>query len=63
MHEILKMLCMEVLSGDIGSQRFNELWVASGIPLEEDVLDVANQILNRAAEYTPETLLTTNYFH
>ncbi|MBI2336884.1 MAG: hypothetical protein HYU97_09020 [Deltaproteobacteria bacterium] len=63
MHQILKELCVEVLSGDIGTERFNRLWVQSGIPLEGEIFDIANNILNHAAEITPELILYQPTYH
>jgi hypothetical protein len=37
-----------VAEGDIGSDRFNRLWIESGIPLEGQEFDVANIILAKA---------------
>lgn len=47
---ILLELCLEVIKGDIASDRFKELWIESGVPLEGEEFEVANQILMKAQE-------------
>jgi hypothetical protein len=51
---ILMELCLEVVKGDIASNRFRELWIESGVPLEGDEFEVANRILVRAHEMGSE---------
>lgn len=43
-------LCVEVASGDIGSERFNRLWIETGIPLEGLEFEIANLILAKVPE-------------
>ncbi len=47
---ILLELCLEVAKGDVASERFRDLWIESGIPLEGDEFEVANRILVHAHE-------------
>lgn len=47
MNKVFKELCVEIASGDIGSERFSRLWIESGIPLEGQEFDIANQLLAR----------------
>lgn len=63
MDKVLKELCVEIASGDIGSERFNQLWIESGIPLEGSEFEVANLILNKAAESTCEDALPRRKYH
>ncbi len=50
MEKVLKELCVEIASGDIGTERFNRLWIESGIPLEGFEFEVANLILAKATD-------------
>ncbi len=54
MEKVLKELCVEIASGDIGTDRFNRLWIESGIPLEGFEFEVANLILAKAQEALPK---------
>ncbi len=47
---LLRAICREVLSGGILTDRFTELWLASGVNLEGHELDIANKLLQRAQE-------------
>ena len=60
LNKVLCELCKELLTGDIGSEKFNSLWIESGIPLKEDIFDVANQILSNAAKATPSQYLNSS---
>jgi hypothetical protein len=50
MEKVLKALCVEIASGDLGPERFNRLWIESGIPLEGFEFEIANLILAKAQE-------------
>ncbi len=50
MDKLFKDLCVEIASGDIGTERFNRLWIQSGIPLEGTEFEVANMILTKVQE-------------
>ncbi len=63
MDKVLKELCVEIASGDIGSERFNQLWIESGIPLEGSEFEVANIILTKAQESNCETHLPRRKLH
>lgn len=63
MDKVLKELCVEIASGDIGSERFNQLWIESGIPLEGSEFEVANLILTKAQESNCESALPRRKFH
>ena len=54
MEKVLRELCVEIASGDIGTDRFNRLWIESGIPLEGLEFEVANIILAKAQETIPD---------
>ena len=43
----LKALCMEVLSGDVDSERFAWLLIETGVNLESYEWDVANSLLKQ----------------
>jgi hypothetical protein len=63
MDKVLKELCVEVASGDIGTERFNQLWIQSGIPLEGLEFEVANLILAKAQETTVEEAVSERTKH
>ena len=63
MDKVLKELCVEIASGDIGSERFNQLWIESGIPLEGSEFEVANLILTKAQELSCEDSLPRRKLH
>ncbi len=63
MDKVLKELCVEIASGDIGSERFNQLWIESGIPLEGSEFEVANIILTKAQESICEESLPRRRLH
>jgi hypothetical protein len=50
MDKVFKELCVEIASGDIGTEKFNRLWIESGIPLEGLEFEVANLILAKAQD-------------
>ncbi|MDL1873200.1 hypothetical protein FBR05_13540 [Deltaproteobacteria bacterium PRO3] len=63
MDKVLKELCVEIASGDIGTERFNRLWIESGIPLEGSEFEVANIILTKAQESNGEGGLDKRTVH
>ena len=63
MEKVLKALCVEIASGDIGTERFNRLWIESGIPLEGFEFEVANFILAKAGDTFWEDELQTRTKH
>jgi len=63
MDKVLKELCVEIASGDIGSERFNRLWIESGIPLEGSEFEVANMILTKAQESIGEAAIDSRTLH
>lgn len=63
MDKIFRDLCEEVALGDIGSERFNRLWIETGIPLEGTEFEIANHILARAPEMIQEDNLFTRTLH
>ena len=56
MDRVFRELCVEIASGDIGSEKFNKLWIESGIPLEGWEFEVANLILAKAQDTTQEDI-------
>jgi hypothetical protein len=58
MDKTFRDLCEEVASGDIGSERFNRLWIETGIPLEGQEFEIANLILAKSPEN-----VQGEYFH
>ena len=63
MDKTFRDLCEEVALGDIGSDRFNRLWIETGIPLEGDEFEVANLILAKAPENLQADNLITRTLH
>ena len=47
---LLRELCSEVVSQGVNSERFTELWLATGVNLDSCELDIANKILQRSEE-------------
>ena len=47
---LLRELCREVVSEGVNSERFTELWLATGVNLDSCELDIANKILKRSEE-------------
>ena len=47
---LLRELCREVVSQGVNSERFTELWLATGVNLDSCELDIANKILQRSEE-------------
>ena len=47
---LLRELCREVVSQGVNSERFTELWLATGGNLDSCELDIANKILQRSEE-------------
>lgn len=50
---LLMALCREVLIRGIQTDRFTELWLASGVRLDGSELDIANDVVQRAHEICP----------
>jgi hypothetical protein len=46
---LLRELCIEIVAGRIGSKRFNELLLETGIQLDEQEWDAANRLLGRSS--------------
>ena len=63
MEKVLKDLCVEIASGDIGTERFNRLWIESGIPLEGFEFEIANLILVKAQDTLPEEVKYERTMH
>ena len=63
MEKVLKELCVEIASGDIGTERFNRLWIESGIPLEGFEFEVANLILAKAQDTLPQEVKNERTMH
>ncbi len=47
---LLRALCHEVVEKGVQTDRFTELWLASGVNLESAELDIANRLLQRHSE-------------
>ena len=45
---LLKELCLEIATGDVGSERFTRLLLETGIILDEKEWDAANRVLTRS---------------
>ena len=45
---VLIELCIEIAKGDIGGDRFNQLLLEAGVPLDDAEWEVANRILGRS---------------
>ena len=45
---ILRDLCIEIAKGEIGSSRFNELLLETGIYLDEVEWETANRLLSQS---------------
>ena len=63
MDRVFRELCVEIASGDIGSEKFNKLWIESGIPLEGWEFEVANLILAKAQDTTQEDIRRHRSLH
>ena len=63
MDKTFRDLCEEVASGDIGSDRFNRLWIETGIPLEGQEFEIANLLLAKAPENLPADYLHSRTIH
>lgn len=47
---LLRALCYEVVVKGVQTDRFTELWLASGVNLESSELNIANKLLQRHSE-------------
>ena len=45
---LLRELCLEIASGDVGGERFTRLLLETGIALNEAEWDAANRVLSRS---------------
>jgi len=63
MEKNFRELCVEVASGDIGSDKFNRLWIETGIPLEGQEFEIANMILAKAPEPILEERPKNRIYH
>ena len=63
MDKTFRELCVEVASGDIGSERFNRLWIETGIPLEGTEFEIANLILAKSPENFSDEILRNRTLH
>jgi len=63
MNKIFRDLCLEVASGDIGSDTFNRLWIETGIPLEGQEFEIANMILAKAPQPVSEERSKDRTYH
>lgn len=60
---LLRELCREVVSQGVHSERFTELWLATGVNLDSCELDIANKILQRSAEISGRALVHPKTIH
>ena len=44
---LLRAICREIVLGGVQTDRFTQLWLASGVNLQSSELDIANKILQR----------------
>ena len=44
-NELLKKLCIEIATGDVGSELFTQLLLETGIRLDDREWDAANRVL------------------
>ena len=47
---VLKALCLEVAKGDLAGERFQELWIESGVPLDGEEFEIMNRLIIKAEE-------------
>ena len=47
---VLKALCLEVAKGDFAGERFQELWIESGVPLDGEEFEIMNRLIVKAEE-------------
>ena len=45
---LLRRLCVEITEKGVQTERFTELWLATGVNLDSCELEIANRILQRA---------------
>ncbi len=60
---VLKALCLEVAKGDLVGERFQELWIESGVPLEGDEFEIMNQLMVKAEERKNAILNNRRWLH
>lgn len=59
---ILRELCFELTEKGIQTDRFTELWIASGVQLDDHEFEMANRILQKLDEPTiHETIMKRTY--
>ena len=46
----IKELCLEIILGDVGSARFNDLLLETGISLDDGEWEATNKILSKSEE-------------
>ncbi len=49
---LIRELCCEVALQGMHTNRFNELWMASGVRLEGEEFDILQKVMNRSKEET-----------
>ena len=55
---LLRRLCVEVTTGGVQTERFTELWLATGVNLDSCELEIANKILRRSEELCEANILS-----
>ncbi|MBI2339819.1 MAG: hypothetical protein HYU99_05585 [Deltaproteobacteria bacterium] len=60
---LLRELCREVANVGVQSDRFTELWLATGVNLDSCELDIANKILQRSEEISGHARVQLKTIH
>lgn len=48
--QLLRLLCVEITEKGVQTERFTQLWLATGVNLDSCELEIANRILQRSEE-------------
>lgn len=59
----LRELCFEVVRGNVGGQRFNDLLIKAGVFLDDHEWTVTNKLLEESEKVDHLTTLTTASIH
>lgn len=60
---VLKALCLEVAKGDLAGERFQELWIESGVPLDGEEFEIMNQLIIQSEEKSNAILKNRRLVH
>jgi hypothetical protein len=59
----LRELCFEVVHGNVGGQRFNDLLIKTGVFLDDHEWTIANRLLEESEQIDHLKALTTASIH